>query len=113
MSQDEDDVKLEPALDGAYPKLQTYVGEQLVGLPLMTILMIVSVGMQALFYLWQCRRARGVLRRMARNNGPVSQTYLRHKVYLPLVRAGIPEADAERATQALRAAFVEGHFDGG
>jgi hypothetical protein len=113
MKQGEYDVKLEPVLDGAYPKLQDYVGEQLVGLPLMTILMIVSVGMQALFYLWQCRRARVILRRMALCNGPISQTYLRHKVYVPLIRAGIPEADAERATQALRMAFVEGHFDGG
>lgn len=108
-----DDVKISPALDGAHPKLQAYIGDRLVGMPLMTILMIVSVGMQALFYLWQCKRARGILKRIGRNNGSVSQTYLRHKVYLPLVRAGIPEADAERATQALRMAFVEGHFDGG
>lgn len=113
MSWNEDEFKLEPALNGAYPKLQAYVDQQLVGLPLMTILMIVSVGIKALFYLWQCRRARGILRHMARGKGPISQTYLRHKVYVPLVRAGVSEADAERATEALRVAFVEGHFDGG
>lgn len=110
---DSDELKVEPAISGKYPIIQQYLESELKGLPLTTILMIVSLGIQAIYYLWQCRMARTLLRRLARTNGAIARTYLRHKVYIPLLRSGVPEADAGLATEALRLAFVEGKFDGG
>ncbi len=113
MATERDDLKVEPAISGKYPIIQEYLQEELKGLPLLTILTIISLGMRAIYFLWQCRMARPLLRRLARTNAPIARTYLRHKVYIPLLRNGVPEADADLAIEALRVAFVEGKFDGG
>lgn len=104
---------IKPAVSGQYPILQGYLEENLVGFDPFTILMIISIGIQALRLLWECKKARSALRGLAHGNGPVTRMYAHHKVYKKLIRAGFSEEKAQQATEALRLAFAEGRFDDG
>ena len=108
-----DESAIEPAVSGQYPILQGYLEENLAGFDPFTILMIISIGIQALRLLWECKKARATLQAMARSNGPITRMYTHHKVYKKLVRAGFSDEKAHQATEALRIAFAEGRFDDG
>jgi len=105
------DSEIKPAKSGEFPVLHGYLEEKLVGFDPFTILMIISVGIQALRLLWECKKARSALQGLARGNGPITRMYTRHKVYKQLIRAGFSDEQAQQATEALRLAFAEGRFD--
>jgi hypothetical protein len=108
-----DEPAIEPVKSGQYPVLQGYLEQNLVGFDPFTILMIISIGIQALRLLWECKKARSALQALARSNGPATRMYVHHKVYKQLIRAGFEEEKAHAASQALRLAFAEGRFDDG
>lgn len=108
-----DESVIKPAVSGQYPVLQGYLEDKLVGFDPFTILMIISIGIQALRLLWECKKARAALQALALGNGPITRMYTYHKVYKKLIRAGFSEEKAQQATEALRIAFAEGRFDDG
>lgn len=92
--------------------IKTKIKQRLVGFDPLTIIMIISLAINVIKTIYECRKKNAVFKYALRRNSLFSRVFIKEKLYDKLIENGLSDEEAERACEQLKDFYAQEDVDG-